>query len=191
MRSDALIRRNAIIDAACEAIITNKFGFTLEEIAVNANVGVATLYRNFPNRKELTDAALEKLLHSSADQLSEIHNTLKAEGPEGAEAAIDKVVQLIFHLGTNVLGPDILHPILATDDSFSEPRGRVVDALKSLDTLFRDAGVIHESINGLDFFNGVIALCGQPNLEQYESDQTTRDKLVAIYLAGCRAGIQP
>lgn len=190
MRSDALIRRNAIIDAACEAIISNKFGFTVEEVAAKAHVGVATLYRNFPNRHDLTEAALEKLLDSSADELNEIHDELVAHGPDSAESAIDKVVQLIFRLGTNVLGPDILQPILSTSESFSEPRGRVVEALKNLDGKFREAGIIHDSINGLDFFNGVIALCGQPNLEQFESDRTTRDKLVAIYLSGCRAGIQ-
>ena len=56
MRSDALARRIRIIEAACEIFRTSTDIVPLETIADKAGVGIATLYRNFPDRTALIHA---------------------------------------------------------------------------------------------------------------------------------------
>jgi len=53
VRSDALARRIRIIEAACEIFRTSTDIVPLETIADKAGVGIATLYRNFPDRTAL------------------------------------------------------------------------------------------------------------------------------------------
>ena len=54
MRADAARRRQAIIDAACDVFRHVPAGeITLDDIARRAGVGIATIYRNFPTRRDL------------------------------------------------------------------------------------------------------------------------------------------
>ncbi len=56
MRADAARNRELILDAACQAFATRGPDVPLEEIAADAGVGVATLYRRFATREELLAA---------------------------------------------------------------------------------------------------------------------------------------
>ena len=199
MRTDALRRRNAILAAASKAVITNRFGFTAEEVAAAAKVGIATLYRNFPTRQDLTNAALAFLLEGCSTQFEQIlaeleaQNSVDESNPEAAEKAIAQTIDVIASLGPNVLGPDVLSPVFDPEaheeDLFRESRERIVESLRTLDTHYRAAGLIHESVQVLDFINGLVALCGPPQLEEFESTRTSSDTLIAIYLAGCKVGM--
>ena len=61
MRADALERRNRIIDTACELFRRQPETVPLEVIAERADVGIATLYRNFPDRESLLHACGARL----------------------------------------------------------------------------------------------------------------------------------
>lgn len=64
MRADAKVRREKIIDAACDLLRTRpESTVTLEAIAARAGVGIATLYRNFPTRTDLDAACGLRLLN--------------------------------------------------------------------------------------------------------------------------------
>ena len=58
LRADAERNRNAIIAAARAVFAEHGLGASLDEIARRAGVGNATLYRRFPTREELVQAAL-------------------------------------------------------------------------------------------------------------------------------------
>ncbi|HCT80827.1 MAG TPA: TetR/AcrR family transcriptional regulator [Micromonosporaceae bacterium] len=60
MRADALRNRELILDAACHAFASRGPDVPLEEIAAEAGVGVATLYRRFPTREDLLDAVASR-----------------------------------------------------------------------------------------------------------------------------------
>lgn len=63
MRADAKLRRERIIDAACDLMRTTpESAVTLEAVAARAEVGIATLYRNFPTRTDLDVACGLRLL---------------------------------------------------------------------------------------------------------------------------------
>ncbi|MFC8229432.1 TetR/AcrR family transcriptional regulator [Streptomyces sp. NPDC057287] len=57
-RRDAARNRGRIIDAAREVFATQGVGAGLNEIARHAGVGIGTIYRHFPDKEVLVDAAL-------------------------------------------------------------------------------------------------------------------------------------
>src|SRR5215468_9862116 len=58
LRADAARNREAIVAAARDVFAAHGLEAPLEEIALRAGVGIATLYRRFPTRAELVAAAL-------------------------------------------------------------------------------------------------------------------------------------
>src|SRR3978361_1655002 len=58
LRADAARNRDAIVAAARTVFAEQGLGAPLDEIARRAGVGNATLYRRFPTREELVQAAL-------------------------------------------------------------------------------------------------------------------------------------
>ncbi|WP_346146136.1 TetR/AcrR family transcriptional regulator [Kitasatospora cinereorecta] len=56
LRADALRNREKILAAAVRAFTTQGLDAHLEQIAKDAGVGTATLYRNFPTREALVEA---------------------------------------------------------------------------------------------------------------------------------------
>lgn len=67
LRADAERNRRAILAAATDAVTEHGLGVSVEQIARRAGVGSATLYRRFPTRAGLLDAAVRQLLSSYAD----------------------------------------------------------------------------------------------------------------------------
>jgi AcrR family transcriptional regulator len=67
LRADAARNSERIARAAREVYAETGPDATLDDIARRAGVGIATLYRRFPNKEELVRAALEQ---SIAEQLS-------------------------------------------------------------------------------------------------------------------------
>lgn len=60
LRADAQLNRDRILSAAAKVFAERGVGVPLEEIARRAGVGVATLYRRFPTRADLAEAAFER-----------------------------------------------------------------------------------------------------------------------------------
>jgi AcrR family transcriptional regulator len=58
LRADAARNRDAIIAMARDVFAEQGLGAPLEEIAARAGVGIGTLYRRFPTRRDLIAAAL-------------------------------------------------------------------------------------------------------------------------------------
>ncbi len=56
MRADAQKSRRLLLDAACALLIEVGPDASLEAIARRAGVGIATLYRHFPQRSALVTA---------------------------------------------------------------------------------------------------------------------------------------
>ena len=62
MRADAERNRERILVAARDAFAERGIDVPMDEIARQAGVGVATLYRRFPARSDLVAAAFEALV---------------------------------------------------------------------------------------------------------------------------------
>jgi AcrR family transcriptional regulator len=71
VRQDAQVRRERLVQAAVELFGSEGFDVPLEKIADRAEVGRATLYRNFPDRAALAAAVQEARLAELAAQVAE------------------------------------------------------------------------------------------------------------------------
>ena len=71
LRADAARNRQALIDAAQRLFATKGLGVTLDDIAAEAGVNVATAYRHFANKGELAEAFLHKVLDEAVRILDE------------------------------------------------------------------------------------------------------------------------
>jgi AcrR family transcriptional regulator len=60
LRADAERNRQRILDAARELFAQRGLGVTLNDIAHHAGVGVGTVYRRFPDKKQLIDSLFEQ-----------------------------------------------------------------------------------------------------------------------------------
>ncbi|MDI1459528.1 TetR/AcrR family transcriptional regulator [Catellatospora sp. KI3] len=71
LRADAARNRERIVTAACELFAERGLDVPLEEVAGRAGVGIATLYRRFPTRDELTAAAASTKIEQYEQALRE------------------------------------------------------------------------------------------------------------------------
>jgi AcrR family transcriptional regulator len=66
LRSDAARNRERIVQAACRLFQEEGLDVPLEDVAREAGVGIATLYRRFPTRGDLTAAVYERTMSEYA-----------------------------------------------------------------------------------------------------------------------------
>ncbi|GAA4174683.1 helix-turn-helix domain-containing protein [Gryllotalpicola koreensis] len=64
LRSDAQENRDRVLEAARELFAEHGLGVTMRDVARRAEVGPATLYRRFPTKRSLIDAAFADELHA-------------------------------------------------------------------------------------------------------------------------------
>lgn len=62
MRADARANRQDLLAAAGRLIATQGAAMSLRGVAQEAGIGVGTLYRHFPTRRDLLDAVLEDVV---------------------------------------------------------------------------------------------------------------------------------
>jgi AcrR family transcriptional regulator len=79
LRADARRNRDALLAAAVQAFSAEGPDVTLESVAAAAGVGIGTLYRHFPNRDALVEAAYRNELERLCDSAEELLATLPAE----------------------------------------------------------------------------------------------------------------
>jgi AcrR family transcriptional regulator len=65
-RSDAARKRERIVQAACHLFQEQGLDAPLEDVAREAGVGIATLYRRFPARADLTAAVYQRIMSEYA-----------------------------------------------------------------------------------------------------------------------------
>jgi AcrR family transcriptional regulator len=91
-RADAARNYDKILDAAREAFADSGTAASLEEVARRAEVGIGTLYRNFPNRQAL----LEAVYVDEVDQMCRDTVELREQDPwEGFEAFARRLVSYL------------------------------------------------------------------------------------------------
>jgi len=84
LRADALRNEDAVLEAAKEVFATSGVDAPVREIATRAGVGVATLYRRFPNRSDLVAAVFRREVDACAMDAT----ALASEYPPGEALAL-------------------------------------------------------------------------------------------------------
>jgi AcrR family transcriptional regulator len=126
-RADAERNREKILVAARAAFADPDAQVSMAEISRRAGVGMATLYRNFPGRREL----LEALYTDEVDAICEAAETVDGETPGAALMAwLHRF--FAFYTSKRHVASELLTHVDSSNPMFNENRARVIAAGRPL-----------------------------------------------------------
>ncbi|HAT1341667.1 TPA: TetR/AcrR family transcriptional regulator, partial [Corynebacterium striatum] len=162
---------------------------SLEKIAQEAGVGVATLYRNFPDR--------DALIHTSAEHMSseflEFQNQLIAgfeSDSSDPHSFVKSYAEKLVEMGSTSLIPAFVPEDLdRLPADLKRQRDALQDNGEKFISLGKQHGVIGSNITHLDFVVGILALVRprKINVEAFVPD--IQERMLRIYLVGIQQGI--
>jgi AcrR family transcriptional regulator len=163
-RADAERNRDKILAAARSAFEDPGAEVSMAEISRRAGVGMATLYRNFPGRREL----LETLYTEEVDAICEAAEIVDGETPG---AAFRAWVHRFFAFFTNKhrLASELLEHMDTSDPVFGQSRDRVLAAGRPLLVAAQRSGEVRDDLTleqVLDMIKAVATTHGDPDYIQ-------------------------
>jgi AcrR family transcriptional regulator len=129
LRADAARNRERLLVAAIDAFGQDGGEVPLETIAARAGVGVGTLYRHFPNRDALVEAAYRQEVEALCDAVPD----LLARHDLAVDALREWSVRFVHYAATKRGMGAALRAAVGTDSPlFGQTRERIVGALALL-----------------------------------------------------------
>jgi AcrR family transcriptional regulator len=142
LRADAQRNRERLLEVAARVFAQAGPDVTLEAIAKEAGVGIGTLYRHFPTREALVDAAYRNELARLCDSVADLIAELPPD--KALRAWMDHFVD---YMTTKRGMGDALRALIASGgDPFSESRVRLTDAVATLLQAGTAAGVLRSDV---------------------------------------------
>ncbi|MBT2232675.1 TetR/AcrR family transcriptional regulator [Nonomuraea sp. NEAU-A123] len=179
-RADARANRERLLQIATRAFAREGPGTSLKGIAKEAGVGIGTLYRHFPTREALIEAAHASELARVCDSADEVLATMPAD-----EALRLWLGRWVDYLTAKHGLARALRATAATDTNtvtFPGARARALDAVsRLLDAGVRD-GVLRQGVEPLD----VLVAAHGAAIAALDSDQAGR--LLNYLLDALRTG---
>ncbi|MFG1606685.1 TetR/AcrR family transcriptional regulator [Actinoplanes sp. NPDC049265] len=171
-RADAVRNRQRILDAARAAFAATGPETSMAEVARQAKVGMATLYRNFASRHEL----LEALLVDEVDEVCAAAATVEGDSPSDRLMTwLRRFFQYVATKRPVVMG--LLEHTDRTDPVF-QTRGRMLAAGQPLLSAAQATGEIAGDLDLDQILDLVMAIAKIPGTPEY------RQPLLDAALAG-------
>lgn len=173
-RADAERNRDKILAAARTALAASDAEVSMAEISRRAGVGMATLYRNFPGRREL----LEALYTDEVDAVCESAGTVKGETPGAALAAwLHRF--FAFFTSKRHIASELLTHVDSSNPVFGESRSRVLAAGRPLLVAAQHTHEVRDDLTLEQILDMVIAIAKIHGDARYVEPilQTTLDGL--------------
>ena len=154
LRKDAARNREKLLAAAVELFAERGTEGSLEEVAKRAGVGIGTLYRHFPTR----DALVEAAYRNEVAQLRAAADELLAELPP--DEALEAFMRRFVDYGTAKRGMrDALQSIAGGSATlFSDTRGQVTEAVAVLLRAGAEAGTLRSDVEAEDVLRAMGAI---------------------------------
>jgi AcrR family transcriptional regulator len=154
LRKDAARNREKLLAAAVGLFAERGTEGSLEEVAKRAGVGIGTLYRHFPTR----DALVEAAYRNEVAQLRAAADELLAELPP--DAALEAWMRRFVDYGAAKRGMrDALQSIAGGGaDLFAETRGQVTEAVAVLLRAGAEAGTLRSDVEPEDVLRAMAAI---------------------------------
>jgi AcrR family transcriptional regulator len=146
LRADARRNRDALLAAAVQAFSAEGPDVTLESVAAAAGVGIGTLYRHFPTRDALVEAAyrneLQRLCDSAAELLADL----------APDAAVREWMERFVDYAVTKRGmSDALRALIAAGGNpFAQSRALMLGALGTLLDAAVAAGTVRSDVAPAD-----------------------------------------
>jgi AcrR family transcriptional regulator len=144
-RADVTRNRQRCLDAARTLFAESGLDVTFDDVAAKAGLGVATLYRHFPNRDELLDTVLLERTREAVDHAA--HAAGIVDAAEGLAYLVRTLARmfaedrLLLQLGLERMAdPSIDHPEIQT----------MIELHRQVFDRARRAGVIRRDVRHTD-----------------------------------------
>jgi AcrR family transcriptional regulator len=126
-RADAERNRATILQVARTAFAQSDADVSMAEISRRAGVGMATLYRNFPDRRQLLEALYK-------DEVDAVCEAATSSGGDDPGAAFITWLRRFFAFSTSkrLIASELLTHADSTNPVFGESRARVLEAGRPL-----------------------------------------------------------
>jgi AcrR family transcriptional regulator len=142
IRADARANQDKLLAAAALAFARDGAAVTLKQIAKDAGVGIATLYRRFPTREQLVDATYRYETARLSAQTSDLLSELPAD-----RALRTWMSQVLDYLAAKHGMADTLKILLQNDEQLSsQTREQLTGAIEEFRLAGITQGVIREDV---------------------------------------------
>jgi AcrR family transcriptional regulator len=187
LRADAQRNRDRLLEVAVRAFSHDGPDVTLESIAGDAGVGIGTLYRHFPTREALIEAAYRNELSRLCAGVPELIHTMPAD-----LALRTWMDRFIDYLATKHGMAEALRRVIASGGNpFFESRESLLEAIAAMLKAGAADGELRSDIDPADVMfgiSGISLVAGAPE----QRDQAGR--LLDLFLDGLRyrsEGLRP
>ena len=151
LRADARRNHDRILEVAARAFSQDGPDVTLDAIAKQAGVGIGTLYRHFPTREALVDAAYRAELTRLCDSVDTLLRDLPPD-----EALRSWMQRFIDYMRTKRGMADALRALIVSGGNpFSESRDRLTAAMTTLLHAGVAAGTLRSDVEPDDVLIGL------------------------------------
>ncbi|WP_242614396.1 TetR/AcrR family transcriptional regulator [Actinomadura roseirufa] len=179
-RADVRRNRARLLAAAREMFLRDGAGASLEGVARLAGVGIGTLYRHFPTRRDLVEALLADVYDDLGTRAQEL-----AGAPDPGEALMEWLRAFVSHV-TGFRGMAASALITLRDEGADPPTscGTMRAAGEALFARAQASGDVPAGVGFLD----VLTLAGAIAIAT-EQDPGTADRLLSLAAAGAVPGV--
>ncbi|SEO68176.1 transcriptional regulator, TetR family [Actinacidiphila rubida] len=179
LRADAQRNRDRLLAVAVRAFSEDGPDVTLDAIAKEAGVGIGTLYRHFPTREALVEAAYRNELDRLCDSARQLLAAAPAE--EALRTWMDNFVDYLA--AKRGMGEALKAVIASGGNPFAHSRDRLTGAVGAL----LDAGAAEGALRGdVDAGDVVTALSGICLATGTPEQRDQAGRLIDLLVAGLR-----
>ncbi|WP_322104076.1 helix-turn-helix domain-containing protein [Paraburkholderia sp. J41] len=170
-----------LIDAAKHVFAEKGAAASLEQVAREANVSIASLYRHFPTR----DAVISAVYRQEVDALIEAADRLIAQR-EPTAALHEWLMLFVEFLDTKHGMAEAMDTLMGgPEDLYSKTPDRLASPITALVTRAVETGACQRDIEPLDLLR---ALSGVATIRANENWKRSAIRMVELLLAGMATG---
>ncbi|MCP2163414.1 TetR/AcrR family transcriptional regulator [Goodfellowiella coeruleoviolacea] len=181
LRADAQRNREKILATAVRVFTEQGLDAHLEQIARQAGVGTGTLYRNFPTRQALIEAAYRNELAKLCDAAPEL---LATAPPQAALRAWTR--RFLDYVSAKLGMADALRTVVDSGGNpYAQSKDLILAALATLMDAGVAAGTVRSDISAADMLaslTGIALASGKPDQREQA------ERLLDLTLDGLAAG---
>ncbi|NBE98409.1 helix-turn-helix transcriptional regulator [Nonomuraea sp. KC401] len=177
IRADARANEDKLLAAAAAAFARDGAGATLKQIAKDAGVGIATLYRRFPTREQLVDATYRYETARLASRAQDLLGGLPAD-----RALRAWMSEVLDYLATKHGMAETLRTLLRSDRQLSSlTREQLTGAVDEFRRAGIDQGVIRDDVPSADI---LMALAGATLVTGSAQQRPQAERLLDLLMDG-------
>ncbi|QVQ54779.1 TetR/AcrR family transcriptional regulator [Spiractinospora alimapuensis] len=186
MRADARRNREQIISTARDVFLEDGTHASLEEIARRAGVGIATLYRRFPDRHALVrEVALDNMrrVDEELDRATDEHD----DAWHALAQLIRRMVDLKIGVFMPVLAVNLEEDMREEGGVLKDRRDQLLERVEHLTRTAQADRRLRRGVTPIDVFLGVIKLSRPLPVVGATLNKLLVDQQLELFLSGLRA----